>query len=562
MGPNKLKLWKTVIPTALILAVGRQVCATPTTDDCAAGTGCIRTPDGKTGTFQFFANYDIDTHTFQGQVTYADANFNVSSSTLTDYADPEGQGGYRILTFALNNPNYPDYNEIRIVVDDVGGITDDSFEIQLQGSPYYAVSGNLLADCGTGIAISQDCNTGTTGGSTGSTTSGSSNGGTTGSPGGETTGRTTGETTGNTTGSTTGNTTGSTTGSTTGNTTGNTTGDCPCATTGGGGTTGGGNPPPSECDDFVTGGGWIVGTPSGAKANFGVRGGNRHGLWGGLNYLDHSTRMHVKSTGVTGYSKLSDVGRQINYNVTINGESGTAVVKVYDNGEPGRDDTFSIQLSNGYSASGSLGGSRPGGGNLQLHKGKCDNGNPGDQADCTTDGKPDKLTLTYTGGSCDSAHNSQPPVKKYNCSDLNGRLGAGPARIVVSSSSSVPTSSSQKFLDTTVQNGSSFDVTGSFGANTYFFIYQGGVLKQMVQMHTSCSAPLIRGETFGGLKLTDYAKTGITGSGGKDKDKVENGDHGDSQKDDKDKGKFVCPHTPACKSQAECDRKKAYGKRK
>jgi hypothetical protein len=414
MGPNKLKLWKTVIPTALLLAVGRQVCATPTTDDCAAGTGCIRTSDGKTGTFQFFANYDIDTHTFQGQVTYADENFNVSSSTLTDYADPEGQGGYRILTFALNNPNYPDYNEIRIVVDDVGGITDDSFEIQLQGSPYYAVSGNLLADCGTGIAISQDCNTGTTGGSTGSTTSGSTNGGSTGSPGGETTGNTTG--------------------STTGSTTGNTTGDCPCATTGGGGTTGGGNPPPSECDDFLTGGGWIVGTPSGAKANFGVRGGNRHGLWGGLNYLDHSTRMHVKSTGVTGYSKLSDVGRQINYNVTINGEAGTAVVKVYDNGEPGRDDTFSIQLSNGYSASGSLGGSRPGGGNLQLHKGKCDtdhgNGGNGDH------GKD---------GDNDHGHGG------YN----------------------------------------------------------------------------------------DHGKGG-----------------------DKDKGKYTCSHTPRCKSQSECDRKKAYGKRK
>src|SRR5437660_4502969 len=40
---------------------------------------------------------------------------------------------------------------------------------------------------------------------------------------------------------------------------------------------GGTQPPPSgECEDFVTGGGWIVGA-GGAKANFGVGGGIRHG---------------------------------------------------------------------------------------------------------------------------------------------------------------------------------------------------------------------------------------------------------------------------------------------
>jgi hypothetical protein len=43
---------------------------------------------------------------------------------------------------------------------------------------------------------------------------------------------------------------------------------------------------------------------------------------------------------------------------------------VSDNGEPGRNDTFAIRLSNGYHASGSLSG-----GNIQLHKardGECD----------------------------------------------------------------------------------------------------------------------------------------------------------------------------------------------
>jgi len=42
-------------------------------------------------------------------------------------------------------------------------------------------------------------------------------------------------------------------------------------------------------------------------------------------------------------------------------------VRACDKGEPGRNDLFQIQLSNGYSAGGDLGGSHPGGGNIQLH---------------------------------------------------------------------------------------------------------------------------------------------------------------------------------------------------
>ena len=126
-------------------------------------------------------------------------------------------------------------------------------------------------------------------------------------------------------------------------------------------------------NDFVTGGGWIIG-PSGAKANFGVHGGIRKGqLWGGLNYLDHGTKMHVKSTAVTDYQRVDANTRMISYDVTIDGEAGTAVVRVTDNGEPGTRDMFAIALSNGYSAGGQLGGTvkRGGGGNIQLHKPKC-----------------------------------------------------------------------------------------------------------------------------------------------------------------------------------------------
>jgi len=127
----------------------------------------------------------------------------------------------------------------------------------------------------------------------------------------------------------------------------------------------------TECNDFVTGGGWITGTPSGAKANFGVGGGFEDGaFWGHLNYIDHGNGMHVKATAVTGYAvDPNDADcRIIDYDVTIDGDTGTARVRVCDKGEPGRDDIFQIQLSDGYFAGGDLGGSHPGGGNIQLHK--------------------------------------------------------------------------------------------------------------------------------------------------------------------------------------------------
>ncbi len=120
-------------------------------------------------------------------------------------------------------------------------------------------------------------------------------------------------------------------------------------------------PPP--VGDFVTGGGWITG-PSGARANFGVAGGIKNGgFWGHLTYIDHGTGMKVKGTAVTDYVATGPTSRRISGTAEVNGVSGIGyTVDVTDAGEPGRDDTFSITLSNGYSASGKLAG-----GNIQLH---------------------------------------------------------------------------------------------------------------------------------------------------------------------------------------------------
>jgi hypothetical protein len=129
-------------------------------------------------------------------------------------------------------------------------------------------------------------------------------------------------------------------------------------------------PPQGECPK-LTGGGWIIDTPSGAKASFGVQAGIRRGeFWGGLNYIDHGTGMHVKSRTVTSveFDPTDSDCLLITYDVTIDGEPGEADVRACDKGEPGRDDIFEITLSNGYTAGGTLGGDGPGGGNIQLHK--------------------------------------------------------------------------------------------------------------------------------------------------------------------------------------------------
>jgi hypothetical protein len=145
----------------------------------------------------------------------------------------------------------------------------------------------------------------------------------------------------------------------------------------------GGGAPVCKGSDFVTGGGWIRGASS-AESNFGVAGGIRHGaFWGHLTYEDHARNgPKVKGEGVTAYVALDATTRHIEGTARVNGRPGfTYQVDVSDQGEPGRSDTFAIRLSNGYSASGVLGG-----GNIQLHDraakdGRSCNGDDGDDDD-------------------------------------------------------------------------------------------------------------------------------------------------------------------------------------
>jgi hypothetical protein len=153
--------------------------------------------------------------------------------------------------------------------------------------------------------------------------------------------------------------------------------------------------PLGECSDRFTAGGFIY--VNGNKANFGIQGGIQNGsLWGGINYKDHGTGMHVRGRACTSYTVLDTNCRRATYDVTIDGVPGTATVRVCDNGEPGRDDVVEITLSNGYTAGigSTLGGDGKGGGNVQLHKPKC-SGKPA---------KPGKLNKSKAPGIVKPVH--------------------------------------------------------------------------------------------------------------------------------------------------------------
>jgi len=124
--------------------------------------------------------------------------------------------------------------------------------------------------------------------------------------------------------------------------------------------------PPSTAGAKVTAGGWIPVVND--KGTFGLTAkANANGTASGnLTYQDHGVLARtVKSTAVTSVT-LTEGGRcaRILGDAKVNNTTDVGFqVDVCDNGEPGKDsDTFSIVMSDGYTAMGTLGG-----GNVQIH---------------------------------------------------------------------------------------------------------------------------------------------------------------------------------------------------
>lgn len=142
---------------------------------------------------------------------------------------------------------------------------------------------------------------------------------------------------------------------------------------------------PAPCD-FVTGGGF-VNKDNAEMANFGIHAGCKNGhLWGHVNFVDHETQYHVRSTRITAYLQNSELpnSRDICGFARINDQEQEVMfrIRVVDNGEPGRTDTFGIATDNWYHStqprfyrisSRMLNDGERGGGNIQLHKGNRSN---------------------------------------------------------------------------------------------------------------------------------------------------------------------------------------------
>jgi hypothetical protein len=124
--------------------------------------------------------------------------------------------------------------------------------------------------------------------------------------------------------------------------------------------------PPGPCHDFVTGGGWIP--AGGGRANFGFHAGFHAGSSTPVvhfNYIDHMTGKRIRATSITVYQVgNTSTSRHFEGEAEVDGVSGYHYsIDVADLGEPGREDTLDLWLSDGYNNGGRLQG-----GNVQLHK--------------------------------------------------------------------------------------------------------------------------------------------------------------------------------------------------
>lgn len=129
-------------------------------------------------------------------------------------------------------------------------------------------------------------------------------------------------------------------------------------------------PPPHDDEDCgcdVTGGGFILNGNQRVTFGFVAHHNPALGPSGNLQVVDHATKTRFRGR----VNAVECEGDTVTFSGTLRG-GGTFTTVVTDNGEPGRTDRFSFRTSLGVDLSGELGGTRPGGGNIQLHKQRCD----------------------------------------------------------------------------------------------------------------------------------------------------------------------------------------------
>jgi hypothetical protein len=124
---------------------------------------------------------------------------------------------------------------------------------------------------------------------------------------------------------------------------------------------------------------------------------------------------------------------------------------------------------------------------------------------CETIGKPQFLTMRYTGGNAEI--HSQDPGKVSVISFTDDPLAAPQVHIIAAKNSD---GGGSRFFDSTVDGtvslGQDFVIDGSqskLGSSTYILIFDApnGTLLQKILFHTSCSQPLNLGDQYGAAQL-------------------------------------------------------------
>ncbi|MBT8189705.1 MAG: hypothetical protein KJO29_04705, partial [Bacteroidia bacterium] len=117
------------------------------------------------------------------------------------------------------------------------------------------------------------------------------------------------------------------------------------------------------------------------------------------------------------------------------------------------------------------------------------------QGDCCDEAdfnKPSELTFRFLSGGCAEDDNSQVPIGKASCN--GGVTGPGPYSYTAADGNNV-------FQTGTISLGDVFTIIdgGSQLPNPTTISIDGG--QEIIEIHTSCSAPLIPGERYGSLEL-------------------------------------------------------------
>jgi len=130
------------------------------------------------------------------------------------------------------------------------------------------------------------------------------------------------------------------------------------------------------------------------------------------------------------------------------------------------------------------------------------------------DGRPWVITFLYNGGDCSQSYNLQ-PRQKFDCSDAGS---AGPPTIAGTNSyiTAVPRGEGTDtvFFAGTVPVGEKYTLNADrvfdkLAAEMTLTIYdsEGGNLLQVVNVHLSCSQPLILFDKYGANEVTQWVET-------------------------------------------------------